>query len=174
MEISSFRDTSTIVEQGASDGGTEGARRATGVAPSIGLTEESPLTSPPNPEVPEKKPRRKFTAKYKLRILQEADACTIPGQLGNLLRREGLYSSNLTTWRKQRDQGLLDVMAPKKRGRKKLEKNPLSKEVARLQRENERLKKKLKKAEIIIDVQKKISQVLGISQDISEEDQSDS
>lgn len=130
--------------------------------------------SVPNPEVPEKKARRKFTAQYKLRILKEADACAIAGQLGKLLRREGLYSSNLTTWRKQRDQGLLDVMSPKKRGRKKLAKNPLAQEVARLQRENERLRKKLKKAEIIIDVQKKISQVLGISQDLQEEEESDS
>jgi transposase-like protein len=129
--------------------------------------------SPPNPEVPETKPRRRFTAQYKLRILKEADGCTIPGQLGTLLRREGLYASNLTTWRKQRDQGLLEVLSPKKRGRKPLAKNPLAQEVARLQRENEQLKKKLKKAEIIIDVQKKISQVLGISQDLPEEEESD-
>lgn len=129
--------------------------------------------SPPNPEVPEKKPRRRFTAQYKLRILEEADACKLPGQLGSLLRREGLYSSNLTTWRKQRDQGLLEVLSPKKRGRKPLVRNPLAQEVARLQRENERLKKKLKKAEIIIDVQKKISQILGIPQDLPEEEESD-
>ena len=129
--------------------------------------------SPPNPEVPEKKPRRRFTAQYKLHILEEADACTLPGQLGSLLRREGLYSSNLTTWRKQRDQGLLEVLSPKKRGRKPLVRNPLAQEVARLQRENERLKKKLKKAEIIIDVQKKISQILGIPQDLPEEEESD-
>jgi len=174
MEIRSFRDTIAMIEQGASDGGTEGARRATGVAPSSGRTEEPLLMSRPNPEVPEKKPRRRFTAQYKLRILEAADACTIPGQLGILLRREGLYSSNLTIWRKQRDQGLLDVMSPKKRGRKKIAKNPLAQEVARLQRENERLKKKLKKAEIIIDVQKKISQVLGISQDLPEEEEIDS
>ena len=174
METRSFRDTSTIVDQGAFDGGTEGARRATGVTPSFGRAEEPLFMSIPNPEVPEKKARRKFTAQYKLRILKEADACTLPGQLGELLRREGLYSSNLTTWRKQRDQGLLDVMSPKKRGRKKLAKNPLAQEVARLQRENERLRKKLKKAEIIIDVQKKISQVLGISQDLPEEEESDS
>jgi transposase-like protein len=129
--------------------------------------------SPPNPEVPVKKPRRRFTAQYKLRILEEADACTLPGQLGSLLRREGLYSSNLTTWRKQRDQGLLEVLSPKKRGRKPLARNPLAQEVARLQRDNERLKKKLKKAEIIIDVQKKISQILGIPQDLPEEEESD-
>ena len=173
MEMRSFRDTITKVEQGASDGRTEGARRATGVFPSTGRTEEPLLMSPPNPEVPVKKPRRRFTAQYKLRILEEADACTLPGQLGSLLRREGLYSSNLTTWRKQRDQGLLEVLSPKKRGRKPLARNPLAQEVARLQRDNERLKKKLKKAEIIIDVQKKISQILGIPQDLPEEEESD-
>ena len=169
-----FGAASSLVQQSVFDGGTEGARRATGVAPSFDRAEEPSFMSVPNPEVPEKKARRKFTAQYKLRILKEADACTLPGQLGELLRREGLYSSNLTTWRKQRDQGLLGVMSPKKRGRKKLAKNPLAQEVARLQRENERLKKKLKKAEIIIDVQRKISQVLEISKDLPEEEESDS
>jgi len=123
---------------------------------------------PSDPEVPEKTPRRKFTAKYKLDILDKADRCTQPGQLGALLRKKDLYSSNLTTWKKQRDKGLLDAMSPKKRGRKKTEKNPLTREVARLQRDNERLQKKLKQAETIIDVQKKISEILGISQDHNE------
>ena len=122
----------------------------------------------PDPEVLEQKPRRKFTAKYKLDILKKADACTKPGQVGALLRREGLFSSNLTTWRRQREKGLLDAMSPKKRGRKKEEMNPLSQEVARLQKENERLKGKLKQAEIIIEVQKKVSEILGISQDHNE------
>ena len=148
-------------------GVTEGARRATGVTPA---TAEESRMFVPDPEVPEKKPRRKFTAKYKLEILQEADKCNEPGQIGVLLRREGLYSSNLTTWRKQRDKGLLNALSPKKRGRKEKEKNPLSQKVTELERENERLKKKLKKAEIIIDFQKKISEVLGISQDQTEDE----
>jgi transposase len=127
---------------------------------------------PPDPEVPEKKARRKFTAKYKLQILQEADACTGPGQLGALLRSKGLYSSNLTTWRKQRDEGLLDALSPKKRGRKEKEKNPLAPKVAELQRENERLNRKLKRAETIIEFQKKISEILGIAQeDLPEEEE---
>ena len=126
----------------------------------------------PDPEVPENKARRKFTAKYKLQILQEADTCTEPGQLGALLRREGLYSSNLTTWRRQREEGLLDALSPKKRGRKGKEKNPLAPKVAELERENERLRKKLRKAEIIIDVQKKISEILGIAQPSEEERES--
>ncbi|MBM3299507.1 MAG: transposase [Deltaproteobacteria bacterium] len=105
-------------------------------------------------------------------VLRKADACTQPGELGALLRREGLYSSNLTTWRRQRDQGVLDAMSPKKRGRKKIGKNPLAKEVANLQRENERLRLKLKKAETIIEFQKKISEMLGISQNQDEESNS--
>ena len=135
---------------------------------------ESSLTvkSEPDPEVREKKRRRKFTAKYKLDILRKADACAEPGQMGALLRREGLYSSNLTTWRRQREEGLLDAMSPKKRGRKKRERNPLAQEFTRLQRENEQLKSKLKKAQTIIEVQKKVSEILGISQDHDEESSS--
>lgn len=124
----------------------------------------------PNPEVLENKPRRKFTAKYKLEILKKADACTESGQIGALVRREGLFSSNLTTWRRQREQGLLDAMSPKKRGRKKQEINPLSQEVSRLQKENERLNRKLKRAETIIEFQKKISEILGIPQEPSEDE----
>jgi transposase len=119
----------------------------------------------PDPEVTETKPKRKFTAQYKLEILAKADRCTQPGQIGALLREEGLYSSNLTSWRRQRDNGVLKALSPQKRGRKNKERNPLSQQVASLQRENERLKKKLRQAETIIDVQKKISEILGIPQD---------
>ena len=173
MKMRSFQG-SVPQEQGAFDGGTEGARRATGVAPSFGRTEEPASMSPPDPEVPEKRRRRKFTAKYKLRILAEAEACNKPGQIGALLRREGLYSSNLSTWTRQKETGLLKALSPKSRGRKGKEKNPLAQQVARLERENERLKQQLRKAEIIIDVQKKISQVLGISQNLSEEEENNS
>jgi transposase-like protein len=134
----------------------------------IKLVNTSSVKTNSDPEVLENKPRRKFTAKYKLDILRKADSCTEPGQIGALLRRQGLYSSNLTTWRRQRDQGLLDVMSPKKRGRKKQKINPLSQEVARLQKENERLKSKLKQAETIIDVQKKISEILGTAPNSNE------
>jgi transposase-like protein len=152
-------------------GATEGARRATGVAPMAG-GRDSFVSSPPDPEVPEKKPRRKFTAKYKLRILAEADTCTQLGQLGALLRREGLYSSYLTTWRRQRENGILQVMAPKKRGRKQKEKNPLAKKMAQLEKENQRLQQKLKKAELIIEAQKKMSEILGIAQNLDENNES--
>lgn len=157
------------VVNAVADGEPEGALRATGGSPSSGGAEDALIMSAPDPEVPEQKGRRKFTAKYKIEILKEADACTEPGQLGALLRREGLYSSNLTTWRRQREEGLLDALSPKKRGRKEKEKNPLAPKVSQLEKENERLRKKLRKAEIIIDVQKKISEILGIAQPSEEE-----
>ena len=128
----------------------------------------------PNPEVPEKRPRRKFTAKYKLRILQETENCTEPGEVGALLRREGLYSSNLTAWRKQKEQGIFQGITPKKRGRKTKEKNPLAQRVAELERVNRKLQSKLKKAEIIIDVQKKISQILEMTDEQYEAEENDS
>lgn len=116
----------------------------------------------PNPEVPDKAVRRRFTAEYKLRILTLADACREPGSLGVLLRREGLYASNLKTWRQQRERGVLSALTPKKRGRKESVRNPLVAENEKLRRENERITKRLRQAEIIIDVQKKVSQILGI------------
>jgi transposase len=118
-------------------------------------------TDIPDPEVVPKAKRRKFTAEYKRRILEEADNCTEAGQIGALLRREGLYSSHLTTWRRQRDRGVAKGLSPKKRGRKR--KDELEREVARLQRENERLQASLKEAEMIIDVQKELSRLLGLA-----------
>ena len=116
----------------------------------------------PPPEVLEKPVRRRFTVEYKVRILAEADACTETGQLGELLRREGLYSSHLSTWRRQRDEGALAGLTPKRRGRKAKAKNPVADENEHLQRENRRLKEKLRQAELIIDVQKKVSEMLSI------------
>ena len=125
----------------------------------------------PNPEVVVKARRRRFTAEYKHRILQEADACTQRGEVGALLRREGLYSSHLTTWRHQRQRGELQGLTPAKRGRQA---NPQAAENARLLRETERLKAQLARAELItlaprcawrsagVDVQKKVSQLLGL------------
>lgn len=113
----------------------------------------------PDPEVVPRAKRRQFSAQYKLRILTEADQCSQRGEIGALLRREGLYSSHLTTWRKQRDRGQLQGLSPKKRGRKP---DPQAAELARLQRENERLKVRLEQAETIIEVQKKLSQMLGL------------
>jgi len=114
----------------------------------------------PNTEVVAKAKRRQYTAEYKLRILRELDASQGFGETGALLRREGLYSSHLTSWRRQRERGELDGLGSQKRGPKA---DPQAVELARLQRENERLRERLRRAELIIDVQKKVSQMLGVS-----------
>jgi transposase-like protein len=114
------------------------------------------------PEVPAKARRRRFSAEYKLRVLREADACREPGEIGALLRREGLYSSHLVSWRRQRAEGALEGLKPRKRGRKAKPRNPLAKKVSDLERENRKLKHRLKQAETIIGVQKKVSEILGI------------
>jgi transposase len=111
---------------------------------------------PPPTEVVLRPKRRTFTAAYKHRILAEADQCTQPGQVGALLRREGLYSSHLVDWRRQRQQGQL-----RQTQRGKPAADPAVKEVARLQRENAHLRHRLAQAETIIAVQKKLSLLLG-------------
>jgi transposase len=115
----------------------------------------------PDPEVVETPSRRKFTAEYKLRILREVDQCT-QGEIGALLRREGLYRSHLSKWREQRARAEEDALAPKQRGRKSKGQNPLASRLAELERENERLKRRLQQAETVIEVQKKISEILQI------------
>jgi len=112
----------------------------------------------PNTEVVAKAKRKRFTAAEKLRILREVDACQGSGEVGALLRREGIYSSYLTTWRRQRERGELDGLAPHKRGPKP---NPEAIELAKLRRENGRLQERLRRAELIIDVQKKVARMLG-------------
>ena len=109
-----------------------------------------------DPEVLPKAERRQFSADYKLRVLAEADRCSEPGQIGALLRREGLYSSHLSKWRQQRERGALG----QQRGRKP---DPQTAELKRLQRENERLRSRLERAEHIIEVQKKLAELLGTS-----------
>ena len=115
-----------------------------------------------DPEVTERAARRRFTAEDKLRVLRQADACAGTGALGALLRREGLYSSHLTTWRRQREQGSLAALNPRKRGRPAAPPSPLARRVAELERENAGLTHRLQQAETIIAVQKKISEILGI------------
>jgi transposase-like protein len=157
-----------LVVEEAVAGGTEGGRSPTGVPPATAAVaaKGTPATGNggpiPDPAVLEKPVRRRFTAEYKLRILREADQCTAPGQLGALLRREGLYSSLLSTWRQQRDQGTLAGLTPKRRGRKPNPDAPLIAENQRLMRETQRLAAKLRQAETIIEVQKKLSEILGI------------
>jgi transposase-like protein len=120
-------------------------------------TGEQPIIKAvPNPEVAEKAVRRRFTAEYKLRILKEADACTKQGQVGALLRREGLYSSNLTAWRRRIDEGLV----PKKRGPVARTPDLNVRRIAQQERDIARLTHKLKQAELIIEVQKKVAALL--------------
>jgi transposase-like protein len=115
-----------------------------------------------NPEVNSKAVRRRFSATYKRRILQEADQCG-PGGIAALLRRQGLYSSHLTTWRKLRETGEIAGLEPRKRGKKPVPRNPLAAENERLRRETQRLQKRLRQAETIIDVQKKLCDLLGLT-----------
>jgi transposase-like protein len=148
-------------------GGTEGGRSPTGVPPTTAAAGQGAPAAGngkliPDPAVSEKPVRRRFTAEYKLRVLHEADRSTASGQLGALLRLEGLYSSLLSTWRQQRDQGTLAGLTPKRRGRKANPDAPLIAENQRLQRETQRLAAKLRQAETIIEVQKKLSEILGI------------
>ena len=149
-------------------GGTEGGRSPTGVPPTttaaavLGLPAAGNGEPIPDPAVAEKPVRRRFTAEYKLRILCEADRCVESGQVGALLRREGLYSSHLTTWRQHRDEGTLAGLTPKRRGRKANPDAPVIAENERLKRETQRLAAKLRQAETIIEVQKKLSEILGI------------
>ncbi len=124
----------------------------------------------PDPEVPAQAKRRRFSAKYKLDILRKADACTETGQIGALLRSEGLYSSHLTYWRRQREEGSLKGLTPKRRGRK-TKKSPQSKHVAQLEGEVRRLRQKLEQAEAIIDNQKKVAALFGIPMNGPESDE---
>lgn len=115
----------------------------------------------PDPEVLPKAKRRTFTAAYKLWVLEEADKCRQqPGQIGALLRREGLYSSHLTTWGRQREAGQMDGLKPRKRGRKRDEE---ATEMNQLRRKNQRLTRQLEQAELIIEAQKKLSEILGVT-----------
>jgi transposase len=112
----------------------------------------------PDPELVERAKRRRFTAEYKLRILRQAEACTRPGEIGALLRREGLYTSHLTAWRKQRDAGALEALE-RKRGRKRAD--PREAQLAALRRRAERAEAELEKARKVIEVQGNVSALLG-------------
>ena len=133
---------------------SEGDRSATGG------TTAAIAKAHPDPEVVAQAKRRRFTAEYKQRILAEADAAKGSGGIGALLRREGLYSSLLATWRRERKAGIVQALAPHKRGPKS-KRDPIQDEMAELRRDNERLTEQLRKAEIVIDVQKKVGALLG-------------
>ena len=127
------------------------------------MSKETESNGRPTTEVNEKPVRRRFTAEYKMRIVEEADGCTEKGQVGELLRREGLYSSHLTKWRRLRSEGGLASLKPKQRGRKRKPKDVAAQEVERLNRKNRRLAERLRQAETIIEVQKKVCELLGIA-----------
>ena len=152
-----------------SPGGLAGAERSEGSPPgepqrSAAAAKpgaDSLVASRPDPEVVAKGKRRTYTAEYKQRILAEAEAAAATrGGLGALLRREGLYSSLLTYWRRERAKGVLEALTPQKRGPKS-KRNPMEAEVQKLLRQNARLTEDLRKAHIIIDVQKKVAALLG-------------
>ncbi len=123
------------------------------------VNEEMPKT-----EVVAKAKRKQFTVAEKQRILREVDACQGSGEIGAMLRREGIYSSYLTTWRRQRESGELEGLSPQKRGPKP---NPEAIELAKLRREHERLKERMRQAELIIEVQKKVALMLGANLEAS-------
>jgi transposase-like protein len=113
-------------------------------------------------EVLEKPQRRRFTLEYKRRIVREADRCRKPGEVGALLRREGLYSSHLSSWRAARDRGELGGSGSRKRGPEPKAPDPSAKRIAKLERENRQLRKRAERAEGLVEVQKKLSELLGI------------
>ncbi len=136
----------------AMDDALEGARRATGNASSI---------APPDPEVVATARRRHFSSADRLRILALADGCTKAGEIGALLRREGIYSSLLATWRKKRASIEQAALEPQKRGRKADPSLAEARRLEQLTRENDRLRRQLAQARTIIDVQKKVCTLLG-------------
>jgi len=121
---------------------------------------ETTLSTKPTPEVKPKRTNRRFSASYKLKVLEEMDRATAPGAKGAILRREGLYTSQITDWRRQRTDGALSALN-KVRGRKK-QTNEGTEQVNGLEKEVAALKRKLKEAEAIIDIQKKVSEIFGI------------
>jgi transposase-like protein len=145
------------------NGSARPATRVTGVLDSVlGDLDEGGRAAPrPNPEVVARAKRRRYTAEYKQRILAQADAAKGSGEIGAMLRRNGLYSSHLVKWRREREAGILEGLAPQKRG-PKVKVDARAVEFQKLQRENERLADQLRKAEIVIDVQKKVAMLLGL------------
>jgi len=147
----------------------EGALRATGISSGGRSGGPGVISILPDPEVHEKPVRRQFTAEYKRRILREAATCKAPGERGALLRREGLYSSNLTTWHRQMEQGTFEALSPKKRGPKERKPDPSMKRIVELEKETQKLRHKLRQAELIIEAQKKIAEILNRSTEPEDE-----
>lgn len=164
------RETGMVALERSEGERSETSRSGGATIPGSGPPTKAPSVA--NSEVDSKAIRRRFSAEYKRRILQEADQCGAGG-IAALMRREGLYSSHLTTWRKQRESGEIAGLEPRKRGKKPVPRNPLAGEMKRLTRENQGLQKRLKQAEIIIDVQKKLCDILGLTVPPIEQNESD-
>jgi len=149
--------------QGLMPGDTERSGGERSEAPrsggSPGIERVTATPEVPDPEVAARPKRRQFTAEYKLRIVREADACKGAGEVGALLRREGLYSSHLVLWRRQREEAAQAQLKARKRGPKAKVQDP---RVKQLERENARLQRQLKRVELLLDIQKKAGEILGI------------
>ena len=161
MKNNGISSASSTVLPAAERREAERSEAARSAAAGKTVAPEAPALPRPDPEVVANAKRRTFTAEYKLRILAEADAAAAqPGAIGALLCREGLYSSLLVTWRREREAAILKALTPRKRGPKS-KRNPQEEEMQKLRRENQRLSEELRKAEIVIDVQKKVGALLG-------------
>jgi transposase-like protein len=146
-----LKSSMTDISSSSPEDVTEGARRAT--------EDTSSGAAPPDPEVAASAKRRQYSSAEKRRILAEADRCTKPGEIGALMRREGIYSSHLSTWRRQRAQAERAALAPQKRGPKP---DPQARQIEHLHKDNARLRRKLERAELIIEAQKKLCVALGL------------
>jgi transposase-like protein len=150
----------SISKTSTSSAALAASERSGEAANAAGAASPGPRTPVPDSEVIARPRRRSFTAEYKRSILDQAEAAEDSGSVGLLLRREGLYSSHLTTWKRQRKQGAIDALTPKKRGPKVVV-SPLVKQNREQEAVIARLTKKLKNAELIIEVQKKVAALLG-------------
>jgi transposase len=161
---SSTKRFSVVPTPQVSQGEPREPQRAGGAGTTAALVAPASPTGtlPADPEVVAKATRRRFPVDYKLKVLEQADRCQDTGQLGALLRREGLYHSNLQLWHRQRELGILNGLTPRKRGRKPNPQSQLVEENQQLKRQNQRLSKRLQQAEIIIEFQKKLAEALGI------------
>ena len=154
--------------------GVEGERSEPGATGGRAAGAAAVSPPAPDPEVPPKAKRRRFSAAYKLKILEQSEALAGTGEIGAMLRREGLYWSMLSKWRQQRDAGALQGLKPKKRGPQTKRNSKEAEEIRQLRRDKARLERKLKQAEIVIDIQKKASELLGIPLRTLEDEESDS
>jgi transposase len=157
------RVVGVVVDEGVSRGNGQGQAGRAGSA--VG-------TERPHSEVLAHATRRRFSAEYKLSILRQVDAYAETGEIGALLRREGLYSSNLAKWRRQREEGVLGALSPRPRGPKVNEVEAAERRIAQLEREKERLSRRLAEAELIIEFQKKVAALLGVPLRSPESDES--